>query len=123
MSCSRKASLESGVRSRSPDEIRGIPPSRVLDAAEPVLSAVEGLYPGYFARIHPSAFRIPHSAFRIPKHQHRLSGGQKQAIAVAAGQELNLRVTLALIGFKAQRQLAVGRLHGGRGGHRGLCGR
>ena len=36
-------------QSRSPDAIRGIPPSRVLDFAEPVLSTVEGLPPGYFA--------------------------------------------------------------------------
>src|SRR5213593_4908693 len=34
---------------RSLDEIRGPPPSHVLDSAEPVLSAVEGLHPGYFA--------------------------------------------------------------------------
>src|SRR2546425_10713397 len=37
---------------RSPDEVRGIPPSPRLDSAEPVLSAVEGLHPGYLAPIY-----------------------------------------------------------------------
>jgi len=39
--------------SRSPDEIRETPIPRVLDSAEPVLSAVEGLHPGYFADLTP----------------------------------------------------------------------
>src|SRR5438034_7220170 len=115
------------MTSRSPDEIRGIPPSRVLDAAEPVLSAVEGLYPGYFAY---GSLRFPDSPFRrfggsagLTEGQHRLSRGQKQAIAVAARQELDLRVALALVGFEAQRQVAVGRLQGGLGGSIGLRGR
>ena len=88
MSCSRKASLESGVRSRSPDEIRGIPPSRVLDAAEPVLSAVEGLYPGYFA----------YGSLRFPDSPFRRFGG---SAGLTEGQELDLRITLVLVGFEA----------------------
>jgi hypothetical protein len=41
------------------------------------------------------------------KGEHRFPRGKEESIATAPGKELHLRISLALIGFKAQWQFSV----------------
>ena len=54
--------------------------------------------------------------------KHRLGGRQKQGVAAATGEKLDLLVALPLVDLKVKRQLAVDRLHFGLGGSIGLRG-
>ena len=47
----------------------------------------------------------------IPHCQHRFGGGQEEAVAAAPRDEFHRWVSLAVIGFKAQRQFAISLTH------------
>src|SRR5882724_11647566 len=50
----------------------------------------------------------PCACFAPVKGEHRFPRGKEESIPAAPGKELHLRISLALVGFKAQGQFSVG---------------
>ena len=47
----------------------------------------------------------------LAQHEDRFTGRQKEAVSAPAGEELDARVTLTVIGLKAEGQIAVAFSH------------